>query len=84
MLDQIEEDFLATLPLEIESDASFIGVEVNEVAAIHTLGVCIAITPRIALRGLFDFYDVGAEPCENLGAGRARLKLRQVNYSDPL
>jgi len=47
------------------------------------VGPAKAVRPGSPAVGFSTFDDLGAEPGERLGAGRARLELREIEHPDP-
>ena len=68
--------------LEVQRDAALVGVECEEVAAVHAGFLGAAIAARLPLAGLLHLDDVGAEPGQELRAGGAGLELGQVQDAD--
>jgi len=81
-LEQVGEDLLAFRVLHVERDRLLVGVELQEVQRVRAVDVVHLVTGRVAAMHLLELDDLGAQPCENLGARRARLNLRPVDYLD--
>src|SRR2546425_11264320 len=64
--------------LEIQSDALFIGVQGEKVAAVYTGLFGTTVTPRVTPRGLLHFDDFGSQPGQRLCTRRTGFKLREV------
>ncbi len=70
-LNELGEDGFAVRGGGIESQRFFIGVELQEVVA-GAVGVKLQfLACGVAAARTFDFYHVGTEPCEHLGARRS-------------
>src|SRR4029077_743708 len=73
-------DFLAFLGLEVEDGAALAAVEEQEEIAVGIGVVGVPQPPRaVAVRWALDLDDVGAEPGQHLGAGRARLVVGEID-----
>ena len=73
----------AALGLEVDRDRFLVGVVDHEVVAVGTRRRSGADRAAgLAALGALDLDDLGPEHREDLGAGRARLELRQVEDSD--
>ncbi len=71
LLDQRGEDFLALRVLGVERDRALVVVEHGEIQAVD-IGFVLQLTAGdIADAGALDLDHVGAEPCQQLRAGRA-------------
>src|SRR6202012_2258256 len=77
-LDQRGQDFLALRVLGVERDRALVVVEHGEIQAVHVRNVLQLAAGDIADAGTFDLDHVGAEPCEQLRAGRARLDVGEI------
>ena len=84
LLDEPGEDFLAVGGLGVEGKGLLVGVELQEVVGGFVGCELEFLTGGVAYAGAFDFDDVGAQPCEHLGAGRAALDFREVDDLDTL
>src|SRR6185436_14641755 len=65
-------------------DAALVEIVINEVVRIGVGTIGHPPSSGLALIGLLDLDDVGAEPGQHLGTGRARLKLGEVEHLDSL
>ncbi len=79
--DQPSQHLAAALLLEVERDRTLVGVEHQEVDRVRVGTFRDHAAPGLAARRL-DLDHVGAEPGEKLGAGSARLPLREVHDAD--
>src|SRR5262249_37220875 len=77
-LDQLREDCGACRRLRIERYAAFVGIQHREIKAVGSRNVSQLTAGGISLARLFNLDDVGAEPRQNLGAGRSRLDMCHV------
>ena len=68
----------AFLALGVERDRSLVVVEHGEVEAVGVRHVLQLAARDVAAARPLDLDDVGAEPRQQLGAGRARLHVREV------
>src|SRR5690606_28577862 len=82
--DKRTQDLFAPLVLQVERHAALIRVKVNEVEGVGVLPVGGGAPSLLAADGRLDLDDVGAEPGEHLGAGRAGLELREVHDANPM
>ena len=64
---------------QVEGDAAFVAVPVDEVGRIEAVGA--GASAGVANAGLLNLDHVGAEPGERLGAGGARLVLGHVEHA---
>ena len=81
-LDQALEDLHALLVLAVDGDRALVVVQHREIEAVH-LGDVLQLAARdVADAGTLDLDHVGAEPGEQLRAGRARLHVREVEDLD--
>src|SRR5262249_22151629 len=74
----------ALLGLEVEGDAALVEVVVDEIMRVGLRPVREPPSSRLAAIWLLDFHDLGAEPCQGLGARGTRLELREVEDLDAL
>jgi hypothetical protein len=65
------EDFLALRVLGVEGDRALVVVQHGEIQAVHIRHVLQLAAGDVADAGAFDLDHVGAEPCQQLRAGRA-------------
>ena len=74
----------AALGFQIDGDGFLVGVEQQEIPGVLAVAgrPMQQETARLAALRVFDLDDLGAEPGERLGAGRAGLELRQVENAD--
>ena len=72
------------LGFQIDGDGFLVGVEQKEIPRVLDVAgrPMQQETARLAVARVFNFDDLGAEPGERLGAGRAGLELRQVENAD--
>ena len=72
----------ALLALGVERDRALVVVEHGEIEAVGARHVLQLAARDVALAGPLDLDHVGAEPGQQLGAGRARLDVREVEDLD--
>ena len=82
--DQLREDLVAGFGLRIQRDAALVAVQHREIQAVDARNVAQLAARRIALTRSLDLDDVGAEPRQNLGAGRSRLHMRHIQDPNTL
>jgi hypothetical protein len=57
-------------------------VQHREIEAVHVRNVAQLSARDVAFAGALDLDHVGAEPCEQLRAGRSRLHVREIEDAD--
>ena len=77
-LDQRLQHLLALGRLGVEGDGPLVVVQHGEIQAVGVRQVAQLAAGDVTLARPFDLDDVGAEPGEQLGAGRPRLHMREV------
>ena len=77
-LDQRGEDFLALGVLGVERDRTLVVVQHGEIQAVHVRNVLQLPARDVADAGTLDLDHVGAEPGQQLRAGRARLDVGEI------
>src|SRR5262249_31765595 len=82
LLHHLEQHGLALRMLQVERDRLLVGVQREEVAAVHARLLGAAVAAGIALAGLLPLDDLGAQPGQELGAGGARLELGEVQHAN--
>ena len=82
--DQLREDLLAGFGLRIQRDAALVAVQHREIEAVDARNVAQLAARRIAFARPLDLDDVGAEPRQNLRAGRSRLHMRHIQDPNTL
>ena len=83
-LDQRGEDFLALRVLGVERDRALVVVEHGEIQAVHIGNVLQLATRDVADAGTLDLDHVGAEPGQQLRAGRSRLDVGEIENANAL
>ena len=83
-LHQALKHLLAGLVLGVELDRALVVVEHGEIEAVGARLVDQLAARRIAGAGPFHLDHVGPEPGQQLGAGRPRLDMGEVEYLDAL
>ena len=78
LLDQRFEDRLPFRILGVDRDRALVRVEHREIQAVHARNVAQLAARDVPLAGAFNLDDVGAQPGEQLRAGRTRLHVREV------
>ena len=68
LLQHLRENLATAWAAEVQGDAAFVGVEQHEVVRIHPRLVGGSTAPLVAAPGILDFDDIGAQPCQRLGA----------------
>ena len=63
-------------------DRALVVVQHREVEAVHAGDVAQLAARGVAFAGALDLDHVGAEPCQQLRAGRARLHVREIENAD--
>src|SRR6266581_2410837 len=80
--DQGFQNLLALRVLGIDGDRALVVVQHREVETVHAGDVAQLSARRIAFAGLFHLDDVGAEPGQQLRAGRSRLDVGEIEDAD--
>ena len=83
-LDQRGEDFLALRVLGVERDRTLVVVQHGEIQAVHVGNVLQLATRDVADAGALDLDHVGAEPGQQLRAGRTRLNVGEIKNTNAL
>ncbi len=81
-LHQRLEDFLALRILGVDGDRALVVVEHREIEAVDVGDVAQLAARDVALARSLHLDDVGAQPCQKLRAGRARLHVGEVENLD--
>src|SRR5438876_640107 len=81
-LDQRGEDFLALRVLGVERDRTLVVVQHGEIQAVHVRNVLQLPARDVADAGTLDLDHVGAEPGQQLRAGRSRLNVGEIENSN--
>src|ERR1700722_7580187 len=81
VLDEFFQNRLAALVLGVERDRTLVVVQHREVQAVHVRNVAQLLARDVAVAGALHFDDIGAEPGQQLRAGRTRLHVREVEYA---
>ena len=82
MFDQRLEHRFSFWMLGIECDRTLVGVEHGEVETVHARDIAQLLARDVPHAGALDFDDVGAKPCQQLCAGRARLHVTEIEYTN--
>src|SRR5437879_4022175 len=80
---EVDEHRLAFSALHVDHDRALVAVEHREVQAVCIRHVAQLAARSVALRRL-ELDHVGTQPCQQLGAGRARLHVGHVEDADSL
>ncbi len=72
------EDLLAFRIFRIDGDRTLVVVEHREVEAVGVGDIAQLLARDVACAGALYLDDIGAEPCEQLRAGRAGLNVREI------
>ena len=78
------EDFLAFRILGVERDRALVVVQHGEIQAVHVRDVLQLPAGDVAGAGALHLDDVGAEPRQQLGAGRPRLHMGEIENANAL
>ena len=81
MLDQPVDDLLALRVLGVDGDRALVAVEHREIEAVRAFDVAQLPARDVADARPLDLDHVGAHIAEQLGAGRARLHMREVEHA---
>ncbi|MGY4369474.1 hypothetical protein ACVW1A_005539 [Bradyrhizobium sp. LB1.3] len=84
LLDQLGEDFLALGVLGVERDRALVVVEHGEIQAVHVRDVLQLATGDVTHARTFHLDHVGAEPGQQLCAGRSGLDVGEVENANAL
>jgi hypothetical protein len=76
------EHFLALRVLGVEGDRALVVVQHGEIQAVHIRHVLQLAAGDVANAGPFDLDHIGAKPCQQLRAGRARLNVGEVQNAN--
>ncbi len=80
LLDQTAGNLLALRALQIDDGAALVAVEQQEKEAVDIRIVAVPQPARpVAALRVLDLDHIGAEPGQHLGAGRARLVVREID-----
>src|SRR5215813_14235861 len=82
--DKLREDLGTGRSLGIERNAPLVGIQHREIEAVDSRNVPQLAARGIALTGPLDLDDIGAEPRQNLSAGRSGLHVCHVHNPDTL
>src|SRR5207249_3029504 len=80
-LDHLQEELAPGRILEVDRHAALVGVEDKEEHRIEP-GHLRTIAARLLAARRLDLDDVGAEPAQELGAGRAGFELGEIENPD--
>ena len=83
-LDQRGQDFLALRVLGVERDRALVVVEHGEIQAVDVGLVLQLAAGDVAHAGTLDLDHVGAEPGQQLRAGRSRLDVGEIENANAL
>ena len=81
-LTSLLEHLLALLALGVERHRALVVIQHREIQAVDVRDVAQLLARDIAGAGLLDLDHVGAEPRQQLRAGRARLHVREIENAD--
>ncbi len=81
-LDQLAKNFFAFFMFGIDRDAAFVAVEHGEIETVDIRLITQLPAGDIAPPRQFDFDHVGAEPSQNLRAGRPGLHMRHIENTN--
>ncbi len=81
---QLLDDLEPARGFQIEGNRALVGVVVQEIGIVPVRLRGARPAPGVAAVRILDLHHIGAEPRQDLRAGRAGLELRKVQYADAL
>ena len=82
LLDQRFQHFLAFRRFGVERHRTLVVIEHGEIQAVHAGDVAQLPARRVAFSGSLHLDHIGAEPGQQLRAGRSRLHMREIENAD--
>ena len=81
-VDQLAKNFLPLLRFGVERDAALVAVEHREIKTVDIRQITELAARDIAASRQFNLDHIGAEPCQELRAGRTRLHMGHVENAN--